>query len=197
MVADLGPIPVYHSISMIIYVYILICAYTVNQLVGLIASNSQFSSFKSHVVLLNYPFLFFPNVDQNSQFSPIANSWVQSSFSMIFHDFPWFSMIFHDFPWFSIIFPTPVAFPLFPRCAPPGCPVPTRRLAALGDALALLLGVLAIEATSFAELVLWSALGTCSGALRQGLQAVIQAEPGDAVWVNGLMGSDGLYIGYI
>jgi len=61
--------------------------------------------------------------------------------------------------------------------------------------LALLLGVLAIEATSFEELVLWSALGTCSGALRQGLQAVIQAPgAGGQGWV---MGSYGLYIGYI
>ena len=102
---------------MIIYVYILICAYTVNQLVGLIVSNSQFSSFKSHVVLLNsqFPF-FFSNVDQNSQFSPIANNIVQSSF--------------------SIIFPTPVAFPLSPCCpllppvVPPGTAVP-----ALGGAL--------------------------------------------------------------
>ena len=99
---------------MIIYVYILICAYTVNQLVGLIASNSQFSSFKSHVVLLNsqFPF-FFSNVDQNSQFSPIAKKY---SSILIFHHFP-----------------NPCCFPpcpLLPPVVPPGTAAP-----ALGGAL--------------------------------------------------------------
>lgn len=90
---------------MIIYVYILICAYTVNQLVGLIASNSQFSSFKSHVVLLNsqFPF-FFQMLIKTPNSLQLPKNIVQSSF--------------------SIIFPTPVAFPLAPCCPPLSPPGP-------------------------------------------------------------------------
>ena len=101
---------------MIIYVYILICAYTVNQLVGLIASNSQFSSFKSHVVLLNsqFPF-FFQMLIKTPNSLQLPKNIVQSSF--------------------SIIFPTPVVFPLspcplLPPVVPPGTAAP-----ALGGAL--------------------------------------------------------------
>lgn len=53
---------------------------------------------------------------------------------------------------------------------------PLRRFAALGDFLCLMLGVAAIKAPNFDLLVVFSALGAVGASLRQGLQAVVQAE---------------------
>ena len=124
---------------MIIYVYILICAYTVNQLVGFILFFLFFFFlfffffilffFLLLVFLtLNFPasnptlccwipsFRFFSNVDQNSQFSPIAKKY---SSILIFHHFP-----------------NPCCFPPFPLapCCPPLFP-PGTAAPALGGAL--------------------------------------------------------------
>lgn len=76
-------------------------------------------------------------------------------------------------------------------------PSQLRRLASLGDALALLLGVLAIDAPSFGRLVAWSAVGVACGALRQGLQAVIQAEGGSSNrgTLQGMLELRGLRVG--
>ena len=53
---------------------------------------------------------------------------------------------------------------------------PLRRFAALGDFLCLMLSVAAIKAPNFDLLVVFSALGAVGASLRQGLQAVVQAE---------------------